>query len=181
MNYRTQNLCSKSATTFVLVVPAVVFLLFMTVYLTTVAAQFSQPIVTARSLPFSGTLKTPLEDIGISGTLHIETHVTLTKTAVFAEVNSTISQTTGVGATSGQSFVGVPIPLQMCKIPAGSRTSSDIGLDLTPQFRLIPAGPPTPFYQRGVPETQLPLILHVKFNGDGTLAAATALLQTQIQ
>jgi hypothetical protein len=173
VTYRKQS--SKVAIMFLLVLPVVV-LVFMTTYLTTAAAQFSAPIVTATSIPFSGTLTTPFEQIAISGTVQIQTHVTLTKTTVFAEVNSTISQTAGTGATSAQKFVGVPVPLQMCKIPAGLRNSSAIGLDLTAQFRLIPVGPLSPFYPRGIPETQLPLIVQVKFRGDGTLAGATALL-----
>ena len=134
------------------------------------------PVVTVKSILFSGTLKTDLEDISVAGTLHLRSEVTLTATTVFARVDSNISQTTGIGLKSGQAFVGVSVPLQMCKIPAGPRGSLPVSVDINSQFRLIPTGPPSPFYVRGAPQQPLLLIIHASFLSDGSLLGASSLL-----
>jgi hypothetical protein len=139
------------------------------------AALFSTPVTTTVSIPFSGILATNLEDISITGILHLTAHVTLTRTSVFAEVNSNISNTTGVGTKSGQSFVGVGAELQMCAIPAGPRSSSPVPLQLTAQFRLLPSGQRIPLYQN-VREGSLLLILQLAFRADGTLVEASVLV-----
>src|SRR5262245_3570383 len=77
------------------------------------AAQAFGPVTTNVSIPFSGTMKTDIEDISITGTLHLRTEAILTQTTVFAEVESNVSATTGVGVTSGQTFVAVGAALQM--------------------------------------------------------------------
>src|SRR5262245_54542297 len=140
------------------------------------SAAVSAPVVTVTSILFSGTLKTDLEDISVAGTLHLRSEVTLTATTVFARVDSNISQTTGLGLKSGQAFVGVSVPLQMCKIPAGLRGSLPISVDINSQFRLVPTGPPSPFYVRGAPQKPLLLIIHASFLSDGSLLGASALV-----
>src|SRR5262249_21657988 len=127
--------------------PIVGLALFMTLLVRSgTAAQFSPPVVTLKSISFDGTLKTDLEDISVAGILHLRSDVTLTATTVYARVDSNISQTTGIGLTSGQRFVGVGVQLQMCKIPAGRRGSLPVSIDITSQYMLVPTGPPSPFY-----------------------------------
>jgi len=119
-------------------------------------------------------LRTDVEDISITGTLRLRTEAILTQTTVFAEVESNLSNTSGVGVTSGQAFVGVAAALQMCHVPVGRRSSAPVSLDVTSQFRLVPTGPPSPLYPRGAPTRSLLLLIHTSFSGDGNLVGASA-------
>src|SRR5262245_37291708 len=89
------------------------------------AAEPAAPSTTV-VVPFSGIVHTDIEDISVSGALHIQADVTLTPTTVFARIHTNISATKGIGNTSGQAFVGVSVPLKMCFIPAGRRDSDAI-------------------------------------------------------
>jgi hypothetical protein len=139
------------------------------------AAQVSPP-VSIKSIPFSGMLKTDLEEISVAGTLHLRSEVTLTSTTVFAKIDSNISQTTGVGTKSGQRFVGVGAPLNTCKIPAGPRRSAPVSLDVTSPYLLVPTGPLTPFYARGAQPRSLVLVIHATFLSDGSLLDASSVV-----
>ena len=156
------------------------FALLMTLWApSSTAAQFSPPDVSIKSIPFSGTLKTDLEEISVAGTLHLRSEVTLTSTTVFAKIDSNISQTTGVGAKSGQRFVGVGAPLKTCKIPAGPRRSAPVSLDFTSPYLLVPTGPLTPFYARGAPPRSLVLVIHAAFLSDGSLLDASSVVSNR--
>lgn len=140
------------------------------------APQFSKETTTVLSIPFSGALRTDMEDVSVSGVIQLQTHVTLTRTTLFARVVTSLSQTTGTGITSGQTFVAVGGPQQMCKVPAGTRGSGPVALEINPTYRLIPTGPSSPFYVRGAPERSLPLEAKVTFSSDGTLLSATVVV-----
>ena len=129
-------------------------------------------------IPFSGIVHTDVEDISVSGTLHIQADVTLTPTTLFTRVHSNISATKGVGSTSGQAFVGVSVPLTMCFIPAGRRDSNAITLELTSQYQLIPTGPLSSFYARGGRQAPLLLLVQIRFQGDGTITGANAVVSS---
>jgi len=153
----------------------VVFAVLVPLSVGPMAARSSTPVTTTLSIPFSGILATNLEDISITGILHLTAHVTLTRTSVFAEVHSNISHTTGVGTKSGQRFLGVSAALQMCAIPVGPRSGSPDPLQLTAQFGLVPSGQLIPLYQN-VREGSLPLLLQVAFGADGTLVEVSVLV-----
>ena len=153
------------------------FALIMTLWAPSgTAAQFSPLGRSFKSIPFSGTVKTDLEEISVAGILHLRSEVTLTANTVFAKIDSNISQTTGVGAKSGQRFVGASAPLKMCKIPVGPRRSAPVSLDVTSQYLLVPIGPLTPFYARGAPPRSLLLVIHATFLSDGSLLDASSVV-----
>ena len=139
---------------------------------------FSPPVTTTMSMPFSDTLATDKEDISVSGLLHIEAYVTLTPTTIFGKVHTNISDTTGIGMTSGQMFLGVGASSQHCALPAGLRSSSSpTSLQLTPQYRLSPSAPLSPLYEQ-FQEGSLPLILQLTFRRDGTLVGVSVVVGT---
>lgn len=128
------------------------------------------------AIPFSGILGTDIEDISVSGTLHIETHAALTPEFLVATVHTNISNATGVGTTSGQQFVAVGASLQTRGRPVGLGVNAE-PLQLTLQFGLLPVPPLSPEYQH-VREGALLLILQLTFRDDGTVSGASSAVGT---
>jgi hypothetical protein len=134
-------------------------------------AQVLPPVTSVMTVPWSGTLVTDLEEISVSGVMRIQVESRFTRRNVFTKIRTSISQTVGVGVTSGQTLVGVGVSLNTCSIPTNSRSAGRFPLEFISQHELVPTDPIFPMYQR-VRRGPLPLIYEITLGGDGRLAGA---------
>jgi hypothetical protein len=133
---------------------------------TVAPAQTLRPARSLVSVPWSGILSTDVEDISVTGVIQIQVDATLTRKTIFTKVSTTITQTTGIGLTSGQAFVGVGTSLSTCSIPVGSRNSDRFPLELISEQQLTPSGSVSALYL-GVRSVPLSLIPEITFREDG--------------
>lgn len=101
--------------------------------------------------------------------MRIQVESTFRRRNVFTKIRTSISQTAGVGVTSGQTLLGVGVSLNTCSIPASSRSGGRFPLEFISQHELVPTDPILPLYQR-VRRGPLPLIYEITLGGDGRLA-----------
>ena len=92
----------------------------------------SDDVTTTLSIPFSGTLSSDLEDISVSGVLHIVTEVTFAANTVFGRVHTNISSTTGVNRLGSGLSIDLMASFRYVR-PHGEKTAGGIRRGLLPR------------------------------------------------